>query len=170
MSSRRRSLGRVVVAALLGLGILAGCAPRGTEYVYGVAPVDAIDILILESFPVQIRAVLRGTVPLEFSGLRQYGVAPIIRGIDHYVANRSNAYLFEFRVGEGAVLATSLAILDALADHGEARYLLERLMAYVRGDRFAPAARVPRAVFLELLGPRRDARGEDSAEREQLPA
>ncbi len=63
MSDRRWRYCKALIVGLLLVWIAAGCSPRGTEYTYGEAVVDAIDILILESFPVQIRAVLRGFVP-----------------------------------------------------------------------------------------------------------
>ena len=53
----------VLVGWLLVLLINGGCVVREPEYVYGSAVVETIEIAILESFPVQIRAVLRGTVP-----------------------------------------------------------------------------------------------------------
>ena len=52
--------------------------------------------------------MMRGFLPMEFEPLRQHGVAPIIRGIDHYRSNRNNAYLLEFAVGKGKVLVCSL--------------------------------------------------------------
>ena len=57
--------------------------------------------------------MMRGFLPMEFEPLRQYGVTPIIRGIDHYYSNRNNAYLLEFTVGKGKVLACSLGVLGA---------------------------------------------------------
>jgi len=53
----------IVLAGCLLVSLIGGgCALRETEYVYGEAVVETVDIAILESFPVQIRAVLRGTV------------------------------------------------------------------------------------------------------------
>ncbi len=98
--------------------------------------------------------MLKGYLPMEFSPLRQYGVAPIIRGIDHYLANRNNAYLLEFRVGNGKVLVTSLGVLPNLAKRIEVRHLFGSLLNYTQSPRFAPVADVPRDVFQRLFSPR----------------
>ena len=42
--------------------LAAGCSD-GSENVVGVAPVDSIEILILESFPVQVMIIARGSLP-----------------------------------------------------------------------------------------------------------
>jgi hypothetical protein len=104
-----------------------------------------------EMCDLQFLQVIRGILPMEFSPLRKYGVEPVIRAIDHYAANRNNAYLLEFKVGTGKVLATSLGILPKAAEHIEAAYLLECLATYVRGERFRPAADVPGTEFLKLF-------------------
>lgn len=82
--------------------------------------------------------LLKGALPMEFEPLRPYGVEPILRNIDHYAANRNNAFLLEF--GVGRVLATSLDLLDRLADDLAARHLFACLVGYLRG----PALRPPR--------------------------
>lgn len=92
-----------------------------------------------------------GFFPMEFSPLREYGVTPIIRGIDHYVANRNNAYMLEFGVGRGKVLVTSLGIMQNAPEHIEARYLLKSLADYAASARFQPSANLPKAKFLELF-------------------
>ena len=114
----------------------------------------------MEAFPHQgmcdlpFVQMIRGYLPIEFGPLLSYGVAPIIRGIDHYVANRNNAYMLEFRVGKGKVLATTLGILPKLQEHIEARYLLACLVDYARGTRFGPVAEVPGAEFISLFSSR----------------
>ncbi len=69
-SGARRSIvktERVVLAGVLLMLSIAvgGCRVRDreTEYVSGEAVVETIEIAILESFPVQVRAVLRGSLP-----------------------------------------------------------------------------------------------------------
>jgi len=99
--------------------------------------------------------MIRGSLPMEFSPLRQYGVAPIIRGIDHYVSNRSNAYMLEFNVGKGKVLVVSLGVLQNLNEHIEAGYLLSCLLAYARGTSFEPAAAILKQEFLKLFSQRK---------------
>ncbi|HUT74594.1 MAG TPA: glycoside hydrolase family 2 TIM barrel-domain containing protein [Armatimonadota bacterium] len=102
-----------------------------------------------------------GYLPMEFSPLRQYGVEPIIRMIDHYATNRNNAHMLEFRIGAGAVLVTSLGVLPEAAAHIEVRHLLQCLVDYARDQRFAPTAQVPKKEFLRLFSPRLDGRGDD---------
>lgn len=59
----------VIMLALITLVLASGCAENGgnetedEEYIYGSATVEEIDILILESFPVQINVVARGYLP-----------------------------------------------------------------------------------------------------------
>jgi len=116
----------------------------------------------LEAFPheemcdLQFVWMIRDVLPMEFSPLRTFGVEPIIRAIDHYAANRNNAYMLEFKVGKGKVLATTLGVLQRLDEHIEAGYLLECLAAYARGASFAPAASLPREEFLKLFSIRAD--------------
>jgi hypothetical protein len=113
--------------------------------------------------------MFKGNLPMEFSPLRSYGVTPIIRGIDHFYSHRNNAHLLEFKVGEGRVLACTLGVLQCVKPHTasqssydkpdalcsnetiEARYLLQCFWDYMNGDRFAPAATVPRAEFVRLF-------------------
>jgi glycosyl hydrolase family 2 len=118
--------------------------------------------------------MMRGFLPMEFEPLRKYGVTPIIRGIDHYYSNRNNAYLLEFTVGKGKVVACSLGVLERLKENTpphvswgnaaafipnetlEATYLLKCFIDYAHGTRFAPPADVPREEFLRLFKIRDD--------------
>jgi hypothetical protein len=88
---------------------------------------------------------------MHYEPLRRYGVAPIIRSIDHYLANRNNAYLLEFRVGKGRVLVTTLRILPQLDDHVEARSMLSCLTGYALSEKFEPEASVPVPEFEQLF-------------------
>ena len=63
MNATKATAGIVLAGCLLVLLIGGGCTFCEAEYVYGDAVVETIEIAILESFPVQIRAVLRGDVP-----------------------------------------------------------------------------------------------------------
>ncbi len=126
----------------------------------------------LEAFPhegrcdLQFLSMIKGALPMEFSPLSKHGVTPIIRAIDHYMANRNNAYLLEFKVGKGKVLVTSLGILEKLNEHVEARYLLKCLLDYAQDARFAPVASVPKDEFVKRFGPRAAMSGEDLTPRE----
>jgi hypothetical protein len=57
----RRAIGWVVL--VLAAAAAGGCDLGGPAVVIGEATVDEIAIAILESFPVQVLAVLRGSVP-----------------------------------------------------------------------------------------------------------
>lgn len=114
----------------------------------------------LKGFPhegvcdLQFISMLKGRLPMEFSVLREDGVQPIIRGIDHYMANRNNAHMLEFRVGKGGVLVSSLGVLEELPNHIEARHLLLCMLEYARGEEFRPEGAVSRDKFLRLFSPR----------------
>jgi len=114
----------------------------------------------LEAFPhegmcdLPFLHMLKGYYPMQFDALREYGVTPIVRNIDHYYSNRNLAYVLEFKVGKGRVLVTSLGILDTLASEIESRYLLGCLVDYVSGEKFEPAATLPEEVFLRLFSQR----------------
>ena len=115
----------------------------------------------------QFLSMIRGVLPMHFEPLRSYGITPIIRAIDHFLANRNNAYMLEFKVGTGKILVTTLAVLDKLEkledcleidkrtfgvnNTIEARYLLQCLVDYARGPYFNPTASVPKAEFLKLF-------------------
>jgi hypothetical protein len=91
---------------------------------------------------------------MDFGPLVEHGIEPIIRMIDHYAANRNVAHMIEFSVDRGAVLATSLGILDNIPGKIEAGYLLKCLVKYAGGPDFRPAARITRDSFVELFSRR----------------
>jgi inhibitor of cysteine peptidase len=59
------------LAGLILLLAVAACGPSPTPappggdqaFAYGLAPVDSVDLLTLESFPVQIHALVKGNLP-----------------------------------------------------------------------------------------------------------
>ena len=118
----------------------------------------------------QFISMIPGVLPMDFSPLRQFGVTPIIRSIDHYLSNRNNAYMLEYNVGKGKVLVTTLGVLDRLDKLKsfweqnkqtmtankkiEVQYLLQCLVDYAQGSSFAPGASVPREDFLKLFSQR----------------
>jgi inhibitor of cysteine peptidase len=64
--ARFKHLGLLLVTVALLVAVAAACAtgPGGDEsFIYGTAQVDSIDLLMLESFPVQISLVVRGNLP-----------------------------------------------------------------------------------------------------------
>lgn len=101
--------------------------------------------------------MIKGIYPLDFGPLLRYGVKPIIRAIDHYLVNRNKAYMLEFRVGKGRVLATSLDVIGQYRRRIEARCLFACLADYVMSDSFRPQARLPAGKFLGLFQPREEA-------------
>jgi inhibitor of cysteine peptidase len=75
LMSKHRNIGLLVSSVMLFLALLAACGPAGEPTattpssgdderpVPGTAQVDSIDILILESFPVQIHVLAKGHLP-----------------------------------------------------------------------------------------------------------
>jgi hypothetical protein len=63
---------------------------------------------------------------------------PIIRAIDNFWHGNNKAYLVEFRVGQGRVLATTLNFTQHLGRAPEADYLLNQFIRYVKGPEFSP--------------------------------
>jgi len=64
--ARFKHFGLLLVTVALLVVVAAACAtgPGGDEsFIYGTAQVDSIDLLMLESFPVQINLVARGNLP-----------------------------------------------------------------------------------------------------------
>ena len=73
--SKYSNLGLLALSAMLFLALLAGCGPGGEPTatplpssgderpVPGTAQVDSVEILILESFPVQIHVLAKGHLP-----------------------------------------------------------------------------------------------------------
>jgi hypothetical protein len=114
----------------------------------------------LEGFPhddmcdLQFIWMIRGVLPMEFGPLRKYGVSPIIRAIDWYRKNMNNAYLLEFKVGTGMVLATTLGVLPNVGKRVEADHLLRCMTDYAQSPAFAPQASIPRAEFLKWFSQR----------------
>jgi hypothetical protein len=114
----------------------------------------------MEDFPyesmcdLQFFSMIHGSFPMEFSPLQKYNVTPIIRGIGWFRDNPNNAYLIEFKVGKGRVLACSLGVLPACQEHIEARNLLSSLLKYAGGAKFQPTAVVPREDFVRLFARR----------------
>jgi hypothetical protein len=93
--------------------------------------------------------LFRDVLPMHFEPLRPYGVQPVIRMIDHHAANRNNAHLLEFKVGEGRVLATTLNLLANVEQRIEARSLLKCLVEYALSPEFWPTTSVPKEVLLK---------------------
>ena len=134
----------------------------------------ALDMFPHESMcDLQFISMIPGVLPMEFSPLRKYGVTPIIRAIDHYLANRNNAYMLEFNIGKGKVLVTTLSVLEKLETMKsfweqsgqvfgsnkqiEAKYLLQCLIDYAKGHNFLPTSTIPEDDFVKLFSSRQNA-------------
>ncbi len=107
-----------------------------------------------EMCDLQFVYLIRDALPMEFTPLKQFGVKPIVRGIDWYRTNRDNAYLVEFNVGQGKVLTTTFNILPRMKEHLEVRDFASRLANYAFGDQFQPTANVPASDFLNWFSQR----------------
>lgn len=79
-------------------------------------------------------------------------IAPIISSIDPPSLMRSKGYLFEVRVGKGGLLVASMNFSDAIERGDPATiYLLDELVRYVRGPRFAPTCELSTDYLRSLL-------------------
>jgi hypothetical protein len=78
-------------------------------------------------------------------------VEPIVGSIGYCTKLTKRAYLFEANAGKGKLLAAGLRIYESLGTHPESRYLLDRMLRYAAGDRFAPSASVGSEEFLKLI-------------------
>lgn len=52
-----------LLTVIMALWLLAAGCSDGSDSIIGVAPVDSIEIVILESFPVQVMIIARGDLP-----------------------------------------------------------------------------------------------------------
>jgi len=111
----------------------------------------------LDKFPHESRCdlqfvdLIKGIYPIEFDNLKNYGVEPVIRAIDHYKSNKNKAYLLEFNVSDGKVLVTTFAIRQKFATNIETRYFLQCLIDYAVSDDFQPKASLPEKEFLQFF-------------------
>jgi hypothetical protein len=80
--------------------------------------------------------------------------APIIQAGDMPLRQQTRSLLFEARVGTGRLLATTLNLTsNVVARDPAARCLLDNLVAYARGDRFAPQAALSEQELAAALAP-----------------
>ncbi|MFH1025015.1 MAG: sugar-binding domain-containing protein [Planctomycetota bacterium] len=79
-----------------------------------------------------------GGVAFGLEGIRTR-IQPIIR-VYHRKANA--AYMFEARVGQGRLLATTLRLAETVNLFPESAYLFERVLRYVTGNHFDPKTRL----------------------------
>lgn len=70
--------------------------------------------------------------------LDELGLEPIVRIIDNFVTNRSLGNIFEARVGEGALLFTSIDLDTNLEERIVAKQLKKSLVDYMKSNSFAP--------------------------------
>lgn len=76
---------------------------------------------------------------------------PLVQVIDDYHRNHKLGAVFETRVGPGRLLVSGLDLRDVGRGRPVARQLLHSLLAYMRSDRFAPAAELDPALLARLL-------------------
>jgi hypothetical protein len=88
--------------------------------------------------------LIHGVFPILLENLRPPQIDPIIRSIGHKNTMIDRAYLFEVKLGRGALLATSLKLADTYDTHPQTRYMVESMLKYACGDRFQPKAGIAR--------------------------
>ena len=86
--------------------------------------------------------LIHGVFPILLEGLGPSRIDPIIRSIGHKNTMIDRAYLFEMKVGRGAILATSLNVVGTYESHPQTRYMVGCLLDYACGDAFQPKAEV----------------------------
>jgi hypothetical protein len=112
----------------------------------------------LDGFPcgdlcdLQFAHLIKGTWPLDLNVWRPTCIDPIIRSIDHYRQGRWKAYIYETRVGQGSLLATSLDLLNRFdSEHPEAIHLADGLLRYAQSSTFTPQPTIEPARFAAVL-------------------
>jgi len=101
----------------------------------------------LATFPSEAHAdwhwweLVHGAAAMELDALPTE-LQPIVQPIDTWFENRRLGLLFEARVGEGRLLATSMDLTTDLSQRPVARQMRESLSSYVASSEFAPAVEV----------------------------
>lgn len=87
--------------------------------------------------------LISGIYPMSLEFFTTPRVDPIIRSIGHHLTMVDKAYMFEVKVGKGALLATSLKIIPTYdSRHPETRYLVESMLRYAAGGEFNPKTEI----------------------------
>ena len=81
-------------------------------------------------------------------------VKPIVQVIDDWFTNRKLGYVFEAKVGKGKLIACSSDLTNT-ANRPAARQLLDSLLEYMAGAKFAPAASLGYSDLEGLIQPMR---------------
>jgi hypothetical protein len=97
------------------------------------------------------RHLISGAHPIVLEYFHPTHIDPIIRSIGHPSTMVDKAYLFEVRVKQGALLATSLRLVDTFDTFPESRFLLDSLLRYAAGDAFSPEAVVSRNALEKAI-------------------
>ena len=80
-------------------------------------------------------------------------IEPIIRSVPTWKNLDNRAYLFEARVGDGRLLATTMRLFETAETRPEGAYLLDALIRYADSAEFRPRAAVTLEQFDELRSP-----------------
>jgi len=103
----------------------------------------------------QFLHLVSGAYPIVLEHYRPQRIDPIVRSIGHKNTIVNKCYLFEVRIGQGALLATSFRVAGTFVAHPESRYLADVLVAYATSPAFRPKAAVPREAFAASVASRK---------------
>jgi len=78
-------------------------------------------------------------------------VKPIVRVIDDWVTNQSQALLFEVKVGEGKLLVSGIDFFNDIENRPAGQQLFYSLQKYMEGERFNPDAKMTLVELVEFL-------------------
>ncbi len=78
---------------------------------------------------------------------------PLVQMIDDWTTNRRIGLVFEAKVGDGRLIASSADLASELSERPAARQLRRSLLEYMNGDRFSPPVSLEEADLRKLLRP-----------------
>ena len=87
--------------------------------------------------------LIHGAYPMDLDALLPARIEPIVRSIGHYKYLKNKAYLFEARVGRGALLVASFNMAQTFGEHPETRFLMDQFLRYALNGPFSPKQELP---------------------------
>ncbi|HET6428091.1 MAG TPA: glycoside hydrolase family 2 TIM barrel-domain containing protein [Phycisphaerae bacterium] len=111
--------------------------------------VDDCDKIVLDDFPCPVTPIIQG---VDKASRDRFDVHTFgLRELQPEWTMRKFAYLFEVRVGGGRMLVSGMNFTGLNTGCPEACAMFESLLAYVAGDGFQPAARIPVEALRDYL-------------------